>query len=146
MKEQQASTRVLVVDDDILMRMLFSLFLRRCGVPADVVGSVQQAILRLAKTHYSLILVDGHLGDGTGSDVATFARRDSYMANVPIVAISSDSRNEHVQQLLAAGVNQFIKKPVTGDTIRHLLEHYSLIATAKAERASAQSVATPDDV
>jgi len=145
MNEQQDSTRVLVVDDDILMRMLFSLFLRRCGVHGDVVGSVQQAVLRLAKTRYSLILVDGHLGDGTGAEVSAFARRESHLAGVPIVAISSDSRDEHIQQLLAAGVNQFMKKPVTGDNIRDLLEQYSLIP-ANVERITPQTVSTADDL
>ena len=145
MNEQQDSKRVLVVDDDILMRMLFSLFMKRCGVSADIVGSVQQAILRITQTRYSLILVDGHLGDGTGCDVAAFARHETHLAGVPIVAISSDNRTEHVQQLLAAGVNQFMKKPVNGDNIRHLLEHYSLIQTNE-EGTSPQTVSTADDL
>ena len=144
MKELQDSKRVLVVDDDIFMRMLLSLFLRRCGVTADVVSSVEQAILRLAANSYSLLLVDGHLEDGTGADIAAFARRESHLAGVPIIAISGDTRKEHIQKLLAAGANQFIRKPVTGENIRHVLEYYSLVQP-KTELLATQTVPTQED-
>ncbi len=123
----QPLSRVLAVDDDILMRMLLSIYMKRCDCSVDIVGSVSQALLRLTRQRYSLIIVDGHLGDGSACDIARFVRRQEHLADVPIVAISSDATADHVRRLTVSGVDQFLPKPISTDQIRQLLEYYSVI-------------------
>ncbi len=72
----QPLSRVLAVDDDILMRMLLGIYMKHCDCSVDIVSSVSQALIRLTRQRYSLIIIDGHLGDGTAatSPVSSAAR------------------------------------------------------------------------
>lgn len=130
---EQTLSQVLAVDDDILMRMLLGIYIRRCDCTADIVGSATQALVCLAHQRYSLIIVDGHLGDGTGCEIARFIRRQHHLADVPIIAISSDASADHVRLLTVAGVDQFLPKPVSASQIRQILEYYSVTRELPAQ-------------
>ncbi len=129
--DENARPWVLVIDDDAVMRLLLAHLLQAGACRVDVAASVEQGIARLAGRRYELIVVDGHLPDGSGGLVAHAVRSDVRLRRIPIIAISSDDSPEHVQHLLKSGADQFVPKPITAQKIRQILETYPIPPTGR---------------
>ena len=68
--------------------------------------------LALARTeHPDLILLDLHLPDVSGEDVATALRADDATREIPIVVLSADAYSSKRRHLLALGVDGYLTKP-----------------------------------
>ena len=119
--------QVLVVDDDRVARYILSRFIRSHQCEVDTASSVQEALRFLACKVYDLIVIDGHLRDGQGTEIARYVRGGAFPLETPIVALSSDDGREHVDSLLAAGAHCFVKKPISATQVRDLLAEYGLL-------------------
>lgn len=70
--------------------------------------------IQLANTeHPDLVLMDIHLPDMNGKDVATIIRSLPQMASVPIVAITSENSPELRKQCLEMGFDAYLTKPIS---------------------------------
>jgi len=68
--------------------------------------------IELARAHRpDLILLDLHLPDMAGEDVAKALRADEATQAIPIVVLSADAYSSQRGQLLALGVNAYLTKP-----------------------------------
>ena len=68
--------------------------------------------LDLARTHRpDLILLDLHLPDMAGEDVAKALRADDATRAIPIVVLSADAYSSQRHRLLALGVDAYMTKP-----------------------------------
>ncbi len=130
--ELETSPLVLVVDDDKTTRFLISTVIRSFGCVVDTAGSVKQAIECLEHRVYDLILIDGHLGDGCGSQIARSVRHGQFSLETPIIAITSDDDADYVQMLLASGVDRMVRKPISAAQIRELAVTYGLLGGSNA--------------
>jgi len=118
-----ASFRILVVDDNHLIRRLLDLILESAGhVPVEA-ESGEEALALLAEAMPDLCIVDEAMPGMRGSDLIRAIRRspDPRLANVPVIGISG--RTGAARELLAAGANTFVPKPVD--------EHAILSAVAR---------------
>jgi CheY-like chemotaxis protein len=105
--------KVLVVDDEDMIRTMVSAILRRHGI-RDVVGvrdgiECVESALALAP---DVILMDLHLPRVNGWDALIQLRANPQTAHIPVVAFSVDSGPEVVDAALTAGFNDFLPKPV----------------------------------
>ena len=79
--------------------------------------------LDLAKAHRpDLILLDLHLPDIAGFDVLQRLRRDSETKAIPVVVVSADATPGHIEQLLAAGAQSYMTKPLEVPSMLNLLD------------------------
>jgi len=116
------SGRVLIVDDDAIIRLYFTRVMGLSGLPVDGADSIRQALGLLRRTVYKLILLDGHLPDGHGSEIARYVQQDARSLSTSIVAISSDDSPSHVQMMANAGVSRFFVKPIRAEQIMQLVK------------------------
>ena len=65
--------RILLVEDDVNVRLLLEHVLRGEGQDVDPVATVQQALSRIQQRGYDLVVADGKLPDGTGMTVGDAA-------------------------------------------------------------------------
>jgi DNA-binding NtrC family response regulator len=65
--------RILLVEDDVNVRLLLEHVLRGEGHDVDPVATVQQALSRIQQRGYDLVVADGKLPDGTGMTVGDAA-------------------------------------------------------------------------
>ncbi len=104
--------RVLVVDDDPIIIELF----------VDVLGADSRFEIATATTGYDagvlthqfrpdLVVLDYMLPDINGNIVCKTIREDSELSHIKIIIISGMVNAAAVDQLLAAGADEFIKKP-----------------------------------
>ncbi|MCB1960735.1 MAG: EAL domain-containing protein [Rhodocyclaceae bacterium] len=105
----QTPCRILLVDDDNALRRTLPHVLAQEGRSFDECPNLGEAIARLERTRYDLILLDYRLPDGTGLDLLDWlahARRDE-----AVVMISGEDAIDAAIGALRHGADDFVRKP-----------------------------------
>jgi CheY-like chemotaxis protein len=103
--------RILVVDDNLLVRTLLAQVLRGAGY--DVVEAPDgNRALALAKTHLpDLVITDFYMPEMDGAEFVKLIRSDhSDLKDVPIIGLAGTTDSE--RKLVEAGVNVYLPKPL----------------------------------
>jgi len=114
--------RVLLAEDNEINRRVAEALLERCGCAVDTVHDGEEAVQAASLTRYDLILMDWRLPEVDGLEATrrihsgTGASRHS-----PIVAMTANALPEHRQECLAAGMNDYVTKPLTGKVLEGVL-------------------------
>jgi len=102
--------RVLVVDDSPTVRQQLSIAFSRMSVSCDVAASADEALARLAETHYDLVLVDVVMPGVDGYKLTRQIRRRH--RGVPVIILTSRSSPFDLARGALAGCNSYLVKPV----------------------------------
>ena len=103
---------ILIVDDKQLNRSVLELFLAAGGYLTRSVASGREAIDSLDISVPDLILLDVVMPDMDGFQVAKLLKANSATRNVPIIMVTAHNERVHKLKGLAAGVEEFLTKPV----------------------------------
>jgi CheY-like chemotaxis protein len=99
--------------------------LERLGCDVDAVATGSDAIRQVSQRRYALVLTDLALPDMSGLDVAVAIRQlGSDAARVPIVAVTGGIHPRDRERCLAAGMNDYLTKPVARDDLRKVVERF----------------------
>lgn len=136
-KEKKA-LRVLLVEDNAVNQRLASLMLKKEGCEVDVAGDGLKALEQLKQSAYDLILMDLQMPnmDGmeatrrireieAGSDLANYPGLAASPHPVPIVGLSAHARKEDADKAKAAGMDDFLTKPIVRPKLVALLRRMS---------------------
>ncbi len=116
-------TRALVVDDVALNAQLLKVQLRRMGLEADIAASGRDALEFAAVNPYAIIFIDLRMPDMDGFQTAHLIREhEAPGRHVPIVAISGQTISGIREKCLAAGMDDFMAKPVYLPALQSTLE------------------------
>jgi CheY-like chemotaxis protein len=102
---------ILVVDDEVLIRMALSDFLQECGFKVLEAGNAEEAIIILEQGHAVIDLVFSDVrmpGELDGFGLAKWIRENR--KGLPVMLTSGDSRKSDVAKQLCA-VESFLAKP-----------------------------------
>jgi two-component system, sensor histidine kinase and response regulator len=118
--------RILVAEDNEVNQRVTVGLLERLGHRADVVASGQEAVEAVARARYDLVLMDGHMPGLSGFEAAAaIRRREAPGRRLPIIALSADATDAGREACLAAGMDDFIAKPINraafDETVRRWL-------------------------
>jgi CheY-like chemotaxis protein len=106
---------VLVVEDNTVSRMLVGAYLQDFGLTYEMVDSGAAALMCLAARPYDLILMDTVLPDYDGLQMAKRIRSlHAPSSDVPVVALAAPGAKDDFQELVVAGVNARVAKPIQG--------------------------------
>ena len=119
------SPLILIVEDYENKQYLARLVLERDGCRVDLAGTLVEALYRISIRPPDLILIDIRLG---GEDRGSFTSRlkaNPATATIPIVALTAPAMAGDRKELLAAGFEGYISKPIdtrtfTAQVRRHL--------------------------
>ena len=121
------SHRVLLVDDTAVTRHLGEAMIRSLGYTVDCVDGGIAAIAAVHEQPYGLVLMDLRMPDMDGM-AATRAIRAGHAGDanidVPIVALTADVVPGVREHALLAGMDDFVTKPFTRNTLATLLQEY----------------------
>jgi CheY-like chemotaxis protein len=113
--------RVLLADDNLVNQMVTTRMLQRCGAQVRCVGNGIEALQALREADFDVIFMDCQMPEMDGFE-ATRQLRSSEGAfrdpNIPVIALTANAFATDREQCLAAGMNDFLSKPVD----RHRLE------------------------
>jgi signal transduction histidine kinase/CheY-like chemotaxis protein len=122
-----ASRRVLVVEDNAVNQRVAQAMLQRFGMTVDVVDSGDGAIDALAARDYDLVLLDMQMPGKDGPETAREIRDPASSVrrhDVPIVALTANVLPEHRELCYAAGMDDFLPKPLTTVALERVLERH----------------------
>jgi DNA-binding response OmpR family regulator len=101
---------VLVVDDSKLMHKMYEVMLRQHSLVYALDG--RQALERLREhPDIDLVLLDVNMPNMNGLEFLAELRADAARAELPVIIISTEGRDEDTVRGLEAGATAYIKKP-----------------------------------
>ncbi|MDP3749735.1 MAG: response regulator [Phenylobacterium sp.] len=127
--------RVLLVEDNPINALLARTLLTREGCAVDQAGGGEEALAALAVGDYDLILMDMRMPGMSG--LQTTERARILGVRTPVVALTANAFEEDRHACLAAGMDDFLVKPLSPDALRRALAKWTGRGdwTGKAERA-----------
>lgn len=139
-----AGTRILVAEDNVINQKVMLHLLRNFGAYVDIAANGREAAALAQTRAYHLILMDCQMPVMDGYQATTLIRKTLPHAT-PIIAMTANAMQGARAQCLAAGMNDYLAKPVQEEELINMLERW-LDHTALDHTASGgQSVAIQHD-
>tara|TARA_B100001971_G_C18268046_1_gene596603 strand:- start:36477 stop:39428 length:2952 start_codon:yes stop_codon:yes gene_type:complete len=133
-EEVDQNLKILVVEDNQVNQKLITVMLKREGLDCEVANNGEEAldIIQLHNNSYDLIFMDIQMPIMDGV-TATKLIKEKYQAKSPIiVAQTANAFSEDRQKYIAAGMDDFIAKPIKKQELKNILLKYSFIRNKAA--------------
>jgi CheY-like chemotaxis protein len=110
------------VNQTVAMRIL-----EKAGHQVDVVANGREAVAALDEVVYDLVFMDCQMPDMDGFEATRAIRAGEARTprHIPIVALTANAMQGDRERCLAAGMDDYIAKPVTAQTLAAALERWA---------------------
>lgn len=126
--------KLLIVEDEDIIRVAVARFLGRHGYEVDEAASVEEAKAKYDLHNYHLILSDIRLPGAPGTEILHLVN------DTPVIIMTAYSSVQSAVEAMQMGAKDYIAKPFDHDELLKLVQAYSVAPTDKPE-----SVAKPQD-
>ena len=116
--------RVLVVEDDRVNQRVIGHFLKKLGLEFGLAEDGNAAITAGLEDGWDLILMDCHLPGVDGLEATRQIRSRRPDRPIPIIALTANASTEDRSGCLAAGMNDFLTKPVRVELLSAALQRW----------------------
>ncbi len=128
-RAQRRSFRVLVVDDDGINRLVAESHLEDLGFVAEVVESGKKALALTESRHIDAILMDCQMPELDGYEtVRRLRRQEAVDEHRVVIGVTAHAMKGERQRCLKAGMDDYISKPLRGETLGRVLDSWLLTA------------------
>jgi diguanylate cyclase (GGDEF)-like protein len=124
--------RVLVVDDDPVLRLAVSCFMQRLEFTVCPCENGQQAVEAFADQGADIVLMDAAMPVMDGFSACEAIRVLPNGEHVPIIMITGYDDEPSIDRAFACGATEYITKPILWPVLRNRIQQ--LVAAARAER------------
>ena len=116
------SRRILLAEDNLVNQRVAMTMLGKMGHRITLATNGLEALEQWRVGDFDLILMDVQMPEMTGLQATMQIRREEAMgAHVPIVAMTASAMSEERERCLAAGMDDFISKPVSYQVIEQMI-------------------------
>jgi len=117
---------VLVVDDTAMNLKITIRVLEKLGVRADPAGNGKEALEALAQRPYDLVLMDCQMPEMDGYEATAAIRKTQKKGEprVPIVAMTAHAMSGEREKCLAAGMDDYLSKPVDNAKLARMVRKW----------------------
>ena len=118
--------RVLVAEDNAVNQKLARRLLELAGCEVDIANNGREAVAMSECGTYHLVIMDCHMPEMDGFE-ATRAIRERHPrgAGLPIIALTASALPSDRDECLAAGMDDFLTKPIVPERLHHCLERWA---------------------
>jgi len=109
--------KVLIVEDDMMMRTVFELYIEQCGFELiGVAADVETTMQILSANIVDIVLIDIHLKqENEGLELSKIIEKKY---NLPIIFISADPNENIIEKAINNNVFGFLHKPIHKNNLK----------------------------
>ncbi|MER3498113.1 MAG: hybrid sensor histidine kinase/response regulator [Chitinophagaceae bacterium] len=124
-KHLPAKTKLLVAEDNVMNKELMKHLLKRWKFNYEIVDNGKQAVEALQKNKFDLVLMDIQMPEMDGYTATEKIRRELQM-DIPIIAMTAHALAGEREKCIAAGMNDYISKPLQPDELYRLITKHAV--------------------
>jgi two-component system, chemotaxis family, chemotaxis protein CheY len=115
--------KILTVDDFPTMRRIIRNMLRQLGYN-NVVEAEDgaEALSLLQREKVDFVISDWNMPNMSGLDLLKAIRADDNLKPLPVLLVTAEALKENVVEALKAGVNNYVIKPFTAETLKEKID------------------------
>ncbi len=133
-----SNCQLLVVEDNVVNQRLMAAILQKLGIKPTIVGDGKQAVEAWGRARFDAILMDMQMPVMDGLQASAEIRRlEAGGAHVPIIALTANALAGDRERCLAAGMDDYLTKPVRTPQLRDTLARWCPAAVAGATHKDA---------
>jgi CheY-like chemotaxis protein len=129
--------RILVAEDNPINQLVTVRMLEDLGYATETVEQGRQAVEAVRRGSYALVLMDCHMPELDGFAATAAIRRHEREGTTghrtPIVALTADAFASDADRCLAAGMDDYLAKPVTAERLRAVVGRWARAREARAD-------------
>jgi two-component system chemotaxis response regulator CheY len=115
--------RFLVVDDSTTMRRIIINTLNKVGyTDCAEAANGREGVERLATTTVDMVITDWTMPEMSGIDFIRSVRANAATKDLPVLMVTTNAAKDDIVEALKAGVNSYVVKPFTPETIKEKIE------------------------
>lgn len=115
--------KILAVDDSPTMRRIILNTLKRAGFPDVIEASDgKDAMAKMKVEDINFVITDWNMPEMDGLTFVTTLRSMAEFKDLPILMVTTRSVKEDIVEAMKAGVNSYIVKPFTPDTLKSKID------------------------
>lgn len=115
--------KILVVDDFSTMRRIVKNVLKQIGYSnIDEAEDGADALNKLRSRRYDFVVSDWNMPNMDGLELLKQIRADENLKTIPVMMVTAEAEKDKVITAIKAGVNNYIVKPFTAETLKQKME------------------------
>ncbi len=127
--------KILLAEDNAVNQKLAIRLLQQMGYRADVAGNGLEAIEAVERQKYDVILMDVQMPEMDGLEATREIRKLKVAAQPRIIAMTANAMQGDREMCLAAGMDDYISKPIRIEELVNALNQTQVVHTASHSRA-----------
>lgn len=127
-ESKQPTTCILVAEDNNINQIYVKELLKQLGYRCDIANNGHESIQCVRQKTYGLVLMDCQMPELDGLEATQRIRQlesDGILkGHIPIIALTANAIKGDRERCLAAGMDEYLSKPVQKDQIIHMLDQF----------------------
>jgi two-component system sensor histidine kinase/response regulator len=107
-----AGTRVLLAEDNETNQFVALELLGQLGIELEIAANGREAVAMVQSRPYAAVLMDMQMPEMDGLEATRQIRQNEAFRNLPIIAMTANAMKADMEACLAAGMNDFLAKPI----------------------------------
>jgi two-component system, sensor histidine kinase and response regulator len=137
--QQRFAGHVLLVEDNLVNQKVAARFLERLGCTVEITGNGAEGVAAAAARHFDIILMDLQMPIMDGITATRKIRELETLRQTPIIALTANAMSGDRERCEAAGMDDYLTKPLEVERLRAILTKYGLALPEAAAPLAAAS-------
>jgi signal transduction histidine kinase/ligand-binding sensor domain-containing protein/CheY-like chemotaxis protein len=122
--------RILIAEDNVVNQKIAILVVEKMGHRVTIASNGSEAVQKWRTGSYDLILMDLQMPELDGLEATRLIRAEEAAtgSHTPIVAMTAHAMDSDREQCLAAGMDDYISKPISRDSLQRAIQHAGTLA------------------
>ncbi|MFI4938114.1 MAG: ATP-binding protein [Candidatus Berkiellales bacterium] len=118
------NTKILVVDDNLISQQITVKMLEKMGFQAQSASNGEAALTMMNEQDFDMVFMDCQMPGMDGFETTKRLRSDPKNQALPIIALTASASEGDKQKCLAAGMTDYLAKPINVTALAELLQKY----------------------